>query len=253
MTVTVDNIKLGACDVTFNALDLGSTKGGVEVEISTEKFEVKVDQTGESVLKDIITGTTVVVTVPLAETDLTTLSNMLPQSVLQAAAAPLPTGWNVNNVAGYPVGDTFIILELGTNDPVAGDTFVFSGHTTRYRVVSFVTSTDLTFVNDESGTGGLVAPIIDNEVLTFTNKGAGVEIRTGVNIDLRAAAAQLKLHPTGLSAGITDQDFVAFLAAPTADFSFKYEIGGERIYEVKFSCYPDTASNNRIAVFGVPV
>jgi hypothetical protein len=252
MTVTVDNIKLGACDVTFNAIDLGSTKGGVEVEISTEKFEVKVDQTGESVLKDIVTGTTVVITVPLAETDLTNLSNMLPQSVLQAATTPLPTGWNVNNVAGYAVGAAQIEIELGTNDPSAGDTFTFSGHTTVYRVTTFATTT-LDFVNAGTNTGGLVAPIIDNEAITFVNKAAGVEIRTGVNVNLRDNAALLKLHPTGLGAGITDQDFVAFLAAPTADFSFKYEIGGERIYEVKFSCYPDTASNNRIAVFGVPV
>jgi hypothetical protein len=32
----VKNIKLGACKVSFGGQDLGYTKGGVEVEVSTE-------------------------------------------------------------------------------------------------------------------------------------------------------------------------------------------------------------------------
>lgn len=43
----VKNIKLGACAVSFAGTDLGYTKGGVEVEVSTETLKVTVDQLGK--------------------------------------------------------------------------------------------------------------------------------------------------------------------------------------------------------------
>lgn len=251
MTVTSEKIRLGAADVTFDGTDLGATKGGVEVEVTTEKYTVKADQTGETPLKDIITGTTVTITVPMAETNLTKLQTMLPQSVLQSASGSTPTGWQTNNVAGYSVADTSVDIDTGTNDPEAGQTFTFSSHATVYRVSTYSAGT-LTFVQDATASGGLVAAVADNEAITFTDKAEGVEIRAGVNTDLLDSAAQLKCHPTGVATSDTEQDFVAFLAAPSAEFSFKYELGGERVYEVTFNCYPDTSNNNRIAVFGAP-
>lgn len=258
MTVNAEKIRLGSCDVTFDGSDLGSTKGGVEVEISTETYQVKTDQTGETPLKDIITGTTVTVKVPMSETDLGRLQKVMPQSVLQAVSTTTPTGWTVDLVAGYGVGDTSVVLDSGTNDLEVGETFTFANHATVYRVTAVSTDTPLagentvTFVQDATGSGGLVAAVVDNEAVTVITKDQGVEIRTGVNIDLLDSAAALKLHPTGLDTGNTEQDFYAWKAAPTANFSFKYELQNERVYEVTFNCYPDTANNNRIAVFGQP-
>lgn len=249
MAVTSENIRLGAADVTFNGNDLGSTKGGVEVEVSTERYTVTVDQTGETPLKDIIIGTTVTVTVPLAETDLDRLQTMMAQSVTNAASVALPTGWLVNNVAGYAVGSTSIDIDTGSNDPAVGDKFTFANHTTTYRVTAYSSPT-LTFVRDDANTGGLVAAVADDEALTFTQLAKGIEIRTGVNTDLLSSAAALRLHPTGVADGTRDQDFYAFLAAPIADFAFAYELNAERVYEVTFQCYPDTTNNNRIAIFG---
>lgn len=78
----VQNVKLGACDVTFNSIPLGLTKGGVEVNITTNKHPVNVDQFGQSVVNDILMGRTATITVPMAETDLTKLAAVIPGAVL---------------------------------------------------------------------------------------------------------------------------------------------------------------------------
>ncbi|HHO6394217.1 TPA: hypothetical protein ACRVMJ_005009, partial [Escherichia coli] len=46
----VKNIKLGACKVSFGGVDLGYTKGGVQVEVATETLKVTVDQLGQTVI-----------------------------------------------------------------------------------------------------------------------------------------------------------------------------------------------------------
>ena len=251
MTVSVEKIALGSCDVTFNAADLGATKGGVSVEIKTEKFTVKADQTGESPLKDIIIGTTVTIKVPLVETDLTRLQTMMPQSITQAAGGT-PAGYLINFIAGYARGVTSIVVDTGTGAIGVGDKIVFaSTHTTKYRVTSIsgtLPAYTIGITQEGKAGTGLVAPIADNDALTVTKKDAGVEIRSGVNIDLFSYAFPLLLHPTG--GATTEFDFYAFKAAPSADFSFKYNTNEERVYEVTFTCYPDTANNNRIAAFG---
>jgi hypothetical protein len=78
----VQNVKLGACDVNYDSVDLGLTKGGVQVNITTTKHEVKVDQFGETIANDIIMGRQGTVTVPMAETDLTKLAKVIPGATL---------------------------------------------------------------------------------------------------------------------------------------------------------------------------
>lgn len=79
---SVENVKLGACDVSFNAVDLGLTKGGVKVSFSTQKKDVTVDQFGETIMNSFIMGRTGTVTVPMAETDLTKLASVIPGATL---------------------------------------------------------------------------------------------------------------------------------------------------------------------------
>jgi hypothetical protein len=82
MPSDVSNVKLGACSVTFGGTDLGYTKGGVEVEITTNRKQVTIDQFGETAVNDYITGRQVMVRVPLAEHDLATLVSVLPGATL---------------------------------------------------------------------------------------------------------------------------------------------------------------------------
>lgn len=82
MPSSTDNVKLGVCTVTFNAVDLGYTKGGVVVEVQTSTHEVKVDQFGETPINELITGRMVTVKVPLAETTLENLVATMPGASL---------------------------------------------------------------------------------------------------------------------------------------------------------------------------
>lgn len=75
-------VQLGTCNVTFGSTDLGLTKGGVEVAITSETYKVMVDQFGNTEINEYIIGRTVTVTVPMAETDLTKLALVIPGSTI---------------------------------------------------------------------------------------------------------------------------------------------------------------------------
>lgn len=81
MTVTsssTKNVKLGACRITYDGKDLGLTKGGVEVDVTTETHPVTVDQYGESIINEYITKRNIKVSCPLAETTLENLVAIMP-------------------------------------------------------------------------------------------------------------------------------------------------------------------------------
>ncbi|MBA8881728.1 hypothetical protein [Phyllobacterium myrsinacearum] len=81
-TSSTENVKLGVCTVLFNAEDLGFTKGGVEVEVTTDTHEVTVDQFGDTPIDELVTGRKVTVKVPLAETTLDNLVRIMPGATL---------------------------------------------------------------------------------------------------------------------------------------------------------------------------
>lgn len=78
----VKNVKLGVCRVLFDGNDMGFTKGGVDVTVSTETHEVQVDQHGQTPINEYIMGRTVTVKVPLAETTLENLVKIMPGATL---------------------------------------------------------------------------------------------------------------------------------------------------------------------------
>lgn len=76
------NVRLGVCSVSFNGEDLGYTKGGVEVEVTTNTKKVTVDQFGETEINEYITGRMIKARVPLAESTLDRIQQLVPGSVL---------------------------------------------------------------------------------------------------------------------------------------------------------------------------
>lgn len=70
----IKNVKLGVCKVIWNGVDLGYTKGGVEVTVKTETHKVLIDQFGKTPINEYIMGRECTVKAPLAET---TTDNML--------------------------------------------------------------------------------------------------------------------------------------------------------------------------------
>lgn len=96
------NVKLGVCKVFYDGVDLGFTKGGVEVTVETETHEVTVDQYGNTPINEYIMGRTVSVSVPLAETTLDNLVKIMPGAKLVTDAGSskksvlVPTGIGAN-------------------------------------------------------------------------------------------------------------------------------------------------------------
>lgn len=78
MAGLASEIRLGACWVTFAGTDLGYTKGGVVLSLETMTQELIVDQAGQMPLAEIIMGRRCTVMVPLAQTNASVLSKLIP-------------------------------------------------------------------------------------------------------------------------------------------------------------------------------
>lgn len=77
-TPNTQNIRLGTCSITFDGNDLGYTMGGVEVEVTTNTHETKVDQFGDVVANEFIQGRNIMVRLPLAEVTLDAMVRIMP-------------------------------------------------------------------------------------------------------------------------------------------------------------------------------
>lgn len=81
----VTNVKVGACSVTFNGVDLGHTKGGVEVSYEPTYHDVTVDKYGETIVEKYLMGEKITVKVPLAELTIANLKVAMPQGTFAGA------------------------------------------------------------------------------------------------------------------------------------------------------------------------
>jgi len=82
----ITNVQLGVCSVTYNSVDLGHTKGGVEVVYEPTHKDVSVDKYGETVVEKYLTGEKLSVKVPLAEFTIAKLKVAMPQGSYAGAA-----------------------------------------------------------------------------------------------------------------------------------------------------------------------
>ena len=82
----ITNVKVGVCTVSYNGIDLGHTKGGVEVSYEPTHKDVAVDKYGETVVEKYLTGEKFTAKVPLAEFTIANLRNAMPQSTFAGAA-----------------------------------------------------------------------------------------------------------------------------------------------------------------------
>lgn len=118
MASNTRNVKLGVCKVIYDGVDLGYTKGGVEVTVKTDTHKVNVDQFGKTSINEYIMGRDVMAKVPLAETTLENMVAIMPGATLTATGGTVATG-------------TITV----TTNPVGGETITVNGAT-----VTFVTA-----------------------------------------------------------------------------------------------------------------
>ena len=82
----VTKVKLGTCSVTYNGVDLGHTKGPVEVTYEAEYSDVSVDKYGETVVDSYLKGEKFMAKVPLAEYTIANLKAAIPNATFAGAA-----------------------------------------------------------------------------------------------------------------------------------------------------------------------
>ncbi len=78
-------IKVGVCSVVFNGLDLGHTKGGVEVSYEPAHYDVMVDKYGGTPVEKILVGEKWTAKVALAEATIANFRVSMPQTEFAGA------------------------------------------------------------------------------------------------------------------------------------------------------------------------
>ncbi|WP_411512150.1 minor capsid protein [Escherichia coli] len=70
----------GGCKVSFGGVDLGYTKGGVQVGVESETLKVTVDQLGQTIAPVLVQGRNITITAPLAESVLQNMVDLISDS-----------------------------------------------------------------------------------------------------------------------------------------------------------------------------
>lgn len=105
------NVKLGVCQVFFKGYDLGYTKGGVEVSVTTETHKVEIDQFGKTAINELIMGRDLKVKVPMAETTLDNMVAIMPGATITETGGTVASG--TITCATAPVAGTDTITVNG--------------------------------------------------------------------------------------------------------------------------------------------
>ncbi|WP_276122564.1 hypothetical protein [Pararhizobium qamdonense] len=270
MPSNTENVKLGVCTALFDSADLGYTKGGVEVEVQTNTHEVTVDQMGETPIDEIITGRTVQVTVPMAETTLENLARVMPGSTLVsdgvkaqgtvtfATAAPV----NADKITIDGIDFTFKTTPSGSRDmaipasiTAAAAALAAAVNNASIGITATAVAGVVTLKANSTGVSGNVTVAKTAATpanVTTTNLTGGLDatkakvvVETGTNISLIKLAKKLVLRPKG--ALDARDDFTIFKAMTSGAIQFAYQTDQERIFNVVFKGYAD-ASGKLFAV-----
>lgn len=269
MASDTKNVKLGVCAISFDGQDLGYTKGGVEVSVSTDTHEVNVDQFGKSTVNEIIMKRNIKVKVPLAETTLDNLVNIMPGATLVSDGAKAtgtitiatqPTNGQTITVNGKTI--TFKTVAAGPYDVTIGANAAASAvalaavlnastdgaiASAAYSVAGAVVTVtyDIRGILGNSftiatGTAG-ASVTVSGATLTggVAVTKARVDVGSGIGVSLLGISKTLVLHPTANAPNDLSEDFVVPLAATAGALQFTYDVDKERTYPVEFTGYPD--------------
>lgn len=259
------NVKLGVCKITFGGVDLGYTKGGVDVEVKTNTHKVEIDQFGNSEINDYILGRTLSIKVPLAETTIDNLVAIMPGATkaltpgvkaagsITFAAAPANNdtitidGLVIKFVTASPTGNQVLIGVSASATVTNLLAFLAASADPRMALFTFTGSTgtlNVTYVNQGVfGNSILMASSASNGTVVQLTGGVDpvqrADVPTGVGISLLAGAKVLILHPQANAANDLSDDFIVPLAATAGGMKFAYKLDQERIFDCEFMGYPD--------------
>ncbi|OAD82872.1 hypothetical protein ATN89_17470 [Comamonas thiooxydans] len=271
MASKTENVKLGVCRGYFKGRDLGLTKGGVEVSVSTETYKVEVDQYGKTPIKELVQGRTVTATVPMAESTIENMGALMPGSTIvtdgkRATGTLTFTGQPAPADTFKLGGQTFTFV--AANTPVASVNQINIGADLTETLNKTVTAINRsgaagTYGGVQSvreGTTKVVITAIDYgseanavELSSTSSKATAsgatlaggiaptkmrLDVQTGAGLDLLDFAGELRLHPINKPDSDTSEDFTIYRAAAPGELSFAYQIDSERVFNANFTGYP---------------
>ena len=289
MASSTKNVKLGVCQVIFDGVDLGYTQGGVEVTVKTDTHKVNVDQFGKTTVNEYIMGRDVNAKVPLAETTLENMVAIMPGASIVSAGGSVASG-SITIATVPATNDTIVVngktITFKTQ-AVAADEVTIGGTaaaTAANLAAVLNASTEVAVAQAQYSASGAVVSVTYGAAMFGTDGvksaegngftlGAGtagakvtlsgatlsggadttsksVNVTTGIGTDLLTIAKELRLHPVGRPASDKSEDFVIPLAATAGALNFAYKLENERIYNVEFMGYPDSAKGGKLFTVG---
>lgn len=277
MASSTENVKMGVCRVYYAGRDLGYTKGGVEVEVVTDTHKMTVDQFGETTINEYIMKRDITIKLPLAETTVLNLIEIMPGSTL------VHNGTNGSRTVTF------------TANPTNNQTLVFNGKTVTFKTAGAIsTNLEVLIGATQTDTVANLALVLNKSrepelvlatyaaaagVLTITAKRPGPEsvnytvnspagtfagvtipgaaltagneptlmranVTTGVGSNLLSISSTLVLRPLDLDKlGDNSEDLVIPRAATAGGMQFAYKFNDERIFNTTFMGYPDPATD----------
>lgn len=279
-----ENVKLGPCKITYDGVDLGYTKGGVEVTVETSTYEVTVDQFGEAPIDEYITGRTVTVSAPLAETTKENLERIMPGASLVndgAVAASGEIAVNTNPTADETLTingvtytfknsaslDNDIAIGLDANATAAAIQVKLSASSepkvavAEYAIDESVESKIVVTYKTTGEAGNKFTMATNSTGLTVSPNLAGgangaerVEVTNAVGASLLKSAKQLRLHPIANVDDDYSDDFVIPAAGVAGGMNYSYMMDQERTYPTEFKGYPKKINGKDVLFYvGAPI
>ncbi|UBM12758.1 hypothetical protein [Cupriavidus metallidurans] len=277
MKSNAKNVKMGVCSPIFGGQDLGLTKGGVEVTVTTNTQKVTVDQYGETPLSELITGREVKAKVPLAETDIERMVAIMPGAVLEQMGGIKASG--TVTFATNPTADKTIIIngkvmtfkaapaadgevklgaDVGATTANLAAALNASSNTAVAQATYSAAAGVLTVTSTDYGVSGNAFTLavgtsgatVSGATLTGGKESTAkrVIVPHAVSTDLRPLAKELRLRPQGAVDG--RDDFTIFLAMTPGALNFAYMLDKQRVYDVEFTGFPDTDNDGRLFAVG---
>lgn len=190
--------------------------------------------TGDTI---IVNGTTVTFRTALTGSGVESLIGAAAANTATNLAAALNASTDVNIAqASYSVAGAVVTAKFG-NQLEYGTTGKASVDGNAFTLVTGTAAAKVT-MSGATLTGGADPTSVS------------VTVNTGIGTDLLSLAKELRLHPTAKLAGDKTEDFVIPLAATSGALNFAYKLENERIYNVEFNGYPDSANNGKLFTVG---
>lgn len=279
MASNTSNVKVGVCRISYDGNDLGYTKGGVEVEVTTDTYKSEVDQFGKTAISEVIMGRNIKIKAPLAETTFDNLIAIMPgATIVQTGGvkasgtltfASQPTAAQTVVIGGatitFRATATSVPLEVKIGATVAATVAALAAvlnqsqdallTPAKYSAAGGV----LTVTYDDFGTAGNAFTIAAGTSGATASgatlsggtaaTGARVDVIDGVGTNLLNLARELRLHPMSLPDNDRSEDFVIPRSATAGGLTFAYKLEEERVFNVEFMGYPDP-STRKLFHFG---